>query len=613
LGLFLIMDRASLTSTVATGTVISADPDARTAPMIERTAGASAEEAAATAGWRLAAIVVLVFAAILFFARLGARALWSSEFRWAEIAREMLLTHNYFWPTINGMVYYDKPLGSYWLVVAATQLTGAMTEEAARIPCAVAGLLGVALLILLARRLYDLRTGVIAGLVLATSFSFVFFSRHASADVETVTGELAVLALYLYREDRPPGTWVIGLWLIMAVTSLTKGLLGFALPLLIIGAYTCLATGWTELGGRILHGPIAARWRWLVERNRWFFNRWTIVAIAIGGAIYYAPFAVSDLRTGSAKGLHMVYRENLQRYFEPFDHRGPVYLYTYVIFALMAPWSMFIPAALVQAHHRRHAHAHHARSDRFALVFFWATFIFFTLSGSRRSYYLLPILPAAAILVSRLLVQPPDEIADAGRRLLKLGYGLIVAAVAASTLAFVPPHSILPQPWSQLPMAPCQPSLALYWIVSIAAVVWTTRHFSSARITLSTGVIAYLFMMYFFVFAMPASDAWRGEKPFAYEVRRIIGNDTGSLACFKNEGPIYYLGLPKPIPYYARLSDLNAAIRSGHVRWVIVRRRDTGQLAVPARIAVSEAIYPWDRGDHRLNAMVLMRVEQPPS
>src|SRR5208282_6778623 len=44
---------------------------------------------------------VLIFAAILFFARLGARALWSSEFRWAEIAREMLVTHNYFWPTIN--------------------------------------------------------------------------------------------------------------------------------------------------------------------------------------------------------------------------------------------------------------------------------------------------------------------------------------------------------------------------------------------------------------------------------------------------------------------------------------------------------------------------------
>ena len=74
---------------------------------------------------RALAAGVMILAAILFFARLGARALWSSEFRWAEIAREMRLTGNYFWPTINGRLYYDKPLASYWLVLWAADLTGA--------------------------------------------------------------------------------------------------------------------------------------------------------------------------------------------------------------------------------------------------------------------------------------------------------------------------------------------------------------------------------------------------------------------------------------------------------------------------------------------------------
>ena len=95
-------------------------------------------------GFRLRAGLVLVLAAILFFARLGARALWSSEFRWAEIAREMIVTHNYFWPTINGHVYYDKPLGSYWLVIFSTPFTGGLNEAATRLPCAIAGLLAVA-------------------------------------------------------------------------------------------------------------------------------------------------------------------------------------------------------------------------------------------------------------------------------------------------------------------------------------------------------------------------------------------------------------------------------------------------------------------------------------
>src|ERR1700751_4478205 len=116
--------------------------------------------------WRIFAAVVLAFAAILLFARLGARALWASEFRWGEIAREMLISHNFFWPTINGKVYYDKPLGSYWLIVASTWLTGSMNEAAARIPSAIAGLLAVILVIVIGRRLYDLRTGTIAGIVL---------------------------------------------------------------------------------------------------------------------------------------------------------------------------------------------------------------------------------------------------------------------------------------------------------------------------------------------------------------------------------------------------------------------------------------------------------------
>ncbi|HXR25631.1 MAG TPA: glycosyltransferase family 39 protein, partial [Candidatus Binataceae bacterium] len=198
--------------------------------------------------WRTAAYAVMVLAAVLYFARLGVRALWASEFRWAEIAREMLLTRDYFWPTINGHVYFDKPLGSYWLVIAATWLTGGMNEAAARLPSAVAGLLAVGLLILLGRRLYDFRTAVMAAFILATSYSFVFWSRHADADIETVAGELAALLLFWRNRDRPSGWWIVGLWVLMAITSLTKGLLGFVLPLLVIGVYSSIADGWSAVG-----------------------------------------------------------------------------------------------------------------------------------------------------------------------------------------------------------------------------------------------------------------------------------------------------------------------------------------------------------------------------
>src|SRR5208283_63931 len=107
-----------------------------------------------------------------------------------------------------------------------------------------------------------------------------------------------------------------------------------------------LAEGWDELRDRLLNGSIANRLGWLIERNRWLFNWKSLIAVAIAAIIYYLPFAISHAETGSNRGLYMVYRENLERYFEPFDHRGPIYLYTYIIFALMAPWSALLPAAL---------------------------------------------------------------------------------------------------------------------------------------------------------------------------------------------------------------------------------------------------------------------------
>jgi 4-amino-4-deoxy-L-arabinose transferase-like glycosyltransferase len=428
--------------------------------------------------------------------------------------------------------------------------------------------------------------------------------------VETIAGELAALCLFLRYEDRP-GRWVIPFWLIMAITSLMKGLLGFVLPILIVGVYSTMADGLAEFRQRILRGSLAARISWLTERNRWFFNWYTLAGITIAVAIYYVPFAISHAETGSSKGLYMVYRENVERYFEPFDHRGPIYLYFYVVFALMAPWSAFLPAALVHAHQRRRETNDHARADRFTLTFFWATFVFFTLSGSRRSYYILPILPAAAILVARLLEAPRETLSGWSKRLLNVGFVAVAAAVALLALALMPPRSILPPPYSLLPVPPHRIILAVGWIGCVGALVYAFRSLDSRRILVSTAVVAYLFMFYFFVFAMPAADQWRGERAFALQVKSVIGSHPEKLVFFRNVGPVYYLNLDRPVPEYQRAPTLAGAIAKGQFRWVVARRRDMNFLKIPAKVAASEAVFPWDSADHRLNAMVLLEVQPP--
>jgi 4-amino-4-deoxy-L-arabinose transferase-like glycosyltransferase len=394
----------------------------------------------------------------------------------------------------------------------------------------------------------------------------------------------------------------------MAATSLTKGLLGFVLPLLVIGAYSCLRDGWAQLFQEISSGSIADRMRRLIERNRWFFNWYTVAGIAIGGVVYWLPFEISSRMMGTQKGLAMVYRENVVRFFHPFDHRGPIYLYVYVIFGLMAPWSALLPAALVETHSLRHADAEPARADRFALVYFWATFIFFTLSGSRRSYYILPILPAAAILVARTLAYPGELRSMLARRLLTVGYALVAFAAIGGIILLIPARAILPSPYDALPDLPDKFAFTIFWILSLAAVIYAIRKFSAYSVAISMAAIAYLAMSYIYIFAMPAAEAYRGEKPFGYAVLNKIGGATDHLVLFKTEGPLFYLNPPQPLPEFDDKQDLQDAIAKGDAKWMIVRRRDLPKLNTPTAIGLSEASYPWETDYNFRNKVVLVRL-----
>ena len=561
-------------------------------------------------GWYGAAAVAL--AALLFLARLGVRALWASEGRWAEVVREMGLSSNYFWPTINGKLYYDKPLLSYWLIAAASHLTGGLNETATRLPSAIFGLAGIVLIIVMARRLYDRTTGAWAGFILATSYSYVFFSRLASADIETTTGVLAALVLFISYRQRQDGWWVVCLWMLMAVTSLTKGLIGFALPIFVMGLYSLLEQGAAVLYQRLTRDSWSARWAWLSARLRWFFNLRTPVAIVAGGALYYLPFALSHTRAHSDAGLYMVFRENVVRFFEPFDHRGPIYLYIYVLFGLMAPWSIFIPAALLEVHRKARSAA--ARTlgggDLFALVYFWGTLAFFTLSRSRRSYYLLPILPAAALLVARLLSERTAALWAPARRLMNLGYYALAAAVIGFGIGFLLPASMRPGWLRLLPPSPARPIFLAGWLICLGMIWYAWRDLNVRRVAVSAAVITYLAMCFLFLVLMPQAEAYRYERSFARAVRTNVGGDGSQLAFFRIWGPglVYYLSMPDPIPLFNSTEQVARFARSKGGAWVITRAKDVENLKLGSQIRAAEPVVPWDSASENGSRHLLLRV-----
>jgi 4-amino-4-deoxy-L-arabinose transferase-like glycosyltransferase len=562
-------------------------------------------------GWALA---VLVLAALLFFLRLGDRALWGSEGRWAEVTREMQLTHNYFWPTINGEVYYDKPLLSYWLIAAATYLTGELNELAVRLPSALAGLLGVALLLVLTRQLYDGRTAILAAFILATCYSYVFWSRVASADIETVAGVLAAVTLYFRNQERPLGWWIVGLWLIMSVTSLTKGLLGFALPLLIIGTYSLLADGWRNLAQRLVHGPLKTRLGWFVTQNRWFFNYKTLLGMGGAVCVYALPFVISAALMGSNIGSSAVMRENVTRFFEPFDHKAPIYLYTYAIFELMAPWCLFLPAALMGIHAKPEG-----RSDRFVLAYFWVTFVLFTLSGSRRDYYLLPILPAAAIMVARLFSAPWKAWASRISWLVNVCFFLLVAPVAivavTTAIGLLLP-GLRPKPFANLPPLierTLWVGLFTFTLMLIIAVI-TYRDLRPARIALSASFQIYLFWLFLFIFAWPNFDLFRGEKAFAETIRTKLGQNLSNLLIYRTSaralaGLVYYLSAKKPLAQYSDSTELARHIADNPDSWIVVSGHHLPKLPAGAIVEARSKDFHWQKDDDESD-LVLVRYVQ---
>jgi 4-amino-4-deoxy-L-arabinose transferase-like glycosyltransferase len=546
--------------------------------------------------WPVCMTLVLTLAGVLFFARLSERALWSEEMRWAQIPREMQQCGNYLWPTINGHTYYDKPLGSYWLVLLASFVTGGVNEASARLPSALAGLAAVAFAMLIARRLYDEATAILAGIILATSFSFVFFARNASTDAETVAGVLAACWIYLRNETTPTGSWTLLLWLVMALTSLTKGLLGFVLPILIIGLYATLASSLPRSIGAV------------IERNRWLFNRWSLAAIPLGVGVYLAPFVMSMAAGGSSDGLEMVYRENIRRFFDPVNHRGPVYLYGYVIFLLLAPWSLLLPAALVHAHT---SDDRQSRGRAFALAYFWGTFLFFTLSSSRRSYYLLPVLPAAAFLIARLLADR-ETLGRAAVLLLRGGFllGGLMTLVSAAT--FLPASWFLPEPISHLPPLPCPVAFGCAWAVSVAAIAHTFVRFEPRRIGMCFGVMAVTAMAYFYLFALPATEAYRTQKPFADAVKEHVGSARQQLAIYNARDIVYYLDALAPLTEYHTSTELRAGTADQAVRWLIVRRRDWENSNRMGTVLIEETVQPWDDTETTKNKLLLVEIGNGP-
>ena len=502
---------------------------------------------------------ILLWAAAVFslFWNLGTMSVSGSEGRWLAVAQTMLRTGDWLHPAINGIPYFDKPLVSYWLIGFCSLFTGGVTEFSARMPSACAALLLLGSVISLSRTLFSDRAALITGWLTVSLYSFLFWGRLAEADMENAAFIAAAAAWYIKCRDKKSLPCYLIFWILCAVGAQTKGLAAIVIP------------------------ACAAGIDMILRKKLLFHLNWKSLAGFLAGVLVFAtPFVLESISRKSydASGILLVVRENIIRAVDPWDHNDePFWCYFIHVPRLLLPWTPFFLLALVEAVRRLFRRAGEMSADEKWLLFTIATiFLIFTLSRSRRVYYILPIMPFAMILTGKFL-------SDAARGAEHLVSGIlfritdILLAVFALLLTAAPIGLILAAPHI-LPAGKQPPVLFVsffYFLIPCFALFLFGLHIFM-RIRAKRGkktfdiipdlpaanrVIALVSLAIFFVFClflpyMKSAPEFRPQKEFFRSARHDLFEKNrippGNVAFFGTDLSfgVYDLDLPENAAVY---------------------------------------------------------------
>jgi 4-amino-4-deoxy-L-arabinose transferase-like glycosyltransferase len=315
---------------------------------------------------------------VLWFALLAGRPLFDpDEGRYAEIPREMAGGGDWVIPHLNGLVYLEKPPLQYWLTAGLFRAFGE-SEFAARLVTGIAGYLTLALVFLVGRELWGAPAGARALLYTLASSLFVLLGHQLTLDMLLCYCLSTALACFLMAQARAEvlrwRLWMLGCWTGMAFGVLAKGPIAALIP----AATLCIYVLWQR------------DWRLLSRLNL----RWGLPLFAAIAAPWFIAAAV---RNPQFLKFFFV-REHLQRFLTPIEHRTePWWFFIPVLIVAIMPWLPQATRALAAAFGR-----HRGRDgfDAVRLLGIWCAFVlmFFSLSDSKLIPYILPVVPALALL-----------------------------------------------------------------------------------------------------------------------------------------------------------------------------------------------------------------------
>ncbi|MFJ4135260.1 ArnT family glycosyltransferase [Pseudomonas cyclaminis] len=329
--------------------------------------------------------LLLLLAGLLFFFALGNHELQgSTEARVSGIAMAMHLDNDWVVPRLFQEPFLEKPPLSLWLDAGAIRLFGASTG-AVRLASAFAGLFSVMLLYGMLRRFGRPQTlAFSAALILATMASYWGNVRGVGEDSLLSLGvTMALLGFYqaLRPEREGSSVWAWALFTAgMVIATLSKGVLGLALPGIVIFVYLASTS---LMDKRLRIGD------WLKPA---LFTLLALVPLLIWLGFLFQ-------RGGMQAVGEVLWTNSVGRFSGSFveaGHYEPFYYYIAKLPEAFLPWNILVYLGLW---HFRKSLVHN-RYRLFFSVWLVAQFTLLTLASSKRTVYLMALTPAAAVLAA---------------------------------------------------------------------------------------------------------------------------------------------------------------------------------------------------------------------
>jgi len=453
------------------------------------------------AHWRDLAIIALG-STVLFTLASGRRDLWNpNEPTYGQAVAEMAARGDWVIPTVNGVAFAEKPILYYWLALAAARALGGVGESALRLPAAAAGVATVVLAYVLVWPYAGARRARLTAAILAGTFIVFWSARQIQMDLllcaTTLAAVVATTRVVDHGLDPRRGLTLAGA--ACGLGLLAKGPLGLIVPPLALAPYL--------VAERRRLAPLA--------------RPWPLALAGCAALAVAAPWYLALWRDGHAALLsELLWRQNVTRFVAPWDHARPWWYYLAYFFVDLAPFAAFVPlaAGLREEDPARRSLARLAWGVLLAVV------AFFSLSASKRSPYILPAAPAAAVLVAGVAERWLDGRLDRRRARAALAIAAALGTTLLGCALFLTrgPRRITEDQELRLVAMGLAAVAAAGGVGILGAALGSWRRRALPAAIAAATAALYLTAA---LWALPAANRFKSARTFCADVARWVGRD----------------------------------------------------------------------------------------